>query len=317
MCYGDRMQVTIRALRESDLPDAEAIYRQSFSAFLRIPEWMLGDVNHVRARFRANPDSAFGAEINGKLVGSAFATRWGSVAILGPATVQPKGVVGNAGQLMMQHLVDVSSKWGTRLQLGYTFAQSPKHIELHIKLGMWPRSLTGIMTQLVRRTGAAGQHAVFSALAEPQREEVLRECARLSGAIFPGLDLSSEIGAVQRCGFGDTLIIRENGALQGFAVCHVGAGTEAGSDTCYVKFGAVVPGAGADARFVRLMEECEAYARSRAAPRLVCGTSLGRSRAFALMQARGFQITFQGVGMHRPNTPAFAGEDDFVIDDWR
>lgn len=311
------MKVTIRPLREIEIAEAETIYRQSFSNFLRIPEWMLGDVNHVRARFRASPETAWAAELDGKLIGSAFATRWGSVAVLGPATVQPKGFVGNAGHLLMQHLVDVSSAWGAKLQVAYTFAQSPKHTELHAKLGMWPRFLTGIMTQLVKKTGPDFQSVLVSSLEGIEREAVLEALTEITHAIYEGLDLTQEIQAVARCGLGDTLFVGDDDGVAGFAVCHVGAGTEAGSDTCYVKFGAVRPGPGAEARFELLLDECEAYARLRGVQRLVCGVSLGRVQAFQRLQQRGFQITFQGVAMHRPNVPAHTGPGDFVIDDWR
>ena len=48
--------------------------------------------------------------------------------------------------------------------------------------------------------------------------------------------------------------------LEGMAVCHRGAGSEAGGDRCYVKFAAVLPGDGAGERFERLLDACEAFA---------------------------------------------------------
>ncbi len=43
-----------------------------------------GDADYVRTRWLADPKTALGAEIDGKLVGSNFATRWGSVAFSDP-----------------------------------------------------------------------------------------------------------------------------------------------------------------------------------------------------------------------------------------
>ena len=40
-------------------------------------------------------------------------------------------------------------------------------------------------------------------------------------------------------GIGDVVLLGDPAAPAGFALCHVGPGTEAGSNTCYAKFGAV------------------------------------------------------------------------------
>jgi hypothetical protein len=51
--------------------------------------------------------------------------------------------------------------------------------------------------------------------------------------------------AVDTQGLGDTVLLAEADRFAGFAVCHSGGGSEAGSGACYVKFGAVLPGEGA------------------------------------------------------------------------
>ena len=38
---------------------------------------------------------------------------------------------------------------------------------------------------------------------------------------------------------GDTVLIDDGAGLHGVAICHAGAGTEAGAGACYVKFDAV------------------------------------------------------------------------------
>ena len=101
------------------------------------------------------------------------------------------------------------------------------------------------------------------------------------------------------------------------AVCHVGAGTEAGSGTCYVKFGAVRPGPGAERWFGVLIDACHVLAAELGASVLVAGANAGRERAWRVLAGRGFRRDFQGVTMHRPNEPGYSTNDSFVIDDWR
>jgi hypothetical protein len=42
---------------------------------------------------------------------------------------------------------------------------------------------------------------------------------------------------VESQGLGEVLLLDDSSGLAGMAVCHLGAGTEAGGKGCYVKFG--------------------------------------------------------------------------------
>src|SRR5262249_42616086 len=121
-------------------------------------------------------------------------------------------------------------------------------------------------------------------------------------------------GAATR--LGDTVLVRQGDELEGLAVCHVSAGSEAGSGACFVKFGAVRAGAGEDA-FDALLAACEAFGAAGGATALVAGMNLAREHAYRRMLALGFRTTMQGVSMHRPNEPGYSRAGVFAIDDWR
>jgi hypothetical protein len=116
---------------------------------------------------------------------------------------------------------------------------------------------------------------------------------------------------------GDVVVLDDNAGLQGVAVCHVGAGTEAGGGACYIKFGAVRPGRGAERRFGLLIDACHGLAADRGASVLVAGANAGRDRAWGVLADRGFRRDLQGVAMHRPNDAGYSTSDSYVIDDWR
>jgi hypothetical protein len=102
------------------------------------------------------------------------------------------------------------------------------------------------------------------------------------------------------------------------AVCHRGAGREAGSDTCYVKFAAVRPGKDAAMRFERLLDACQAFAAGSGLGRLVAGVNTGRLDAYCRLLARGFRTERIGVSMRlRPDGPHFDTPAHYVIDDLR
>jgi hypothetical protein len=113
------------------------------------------------------------------------------------------------------------------------------------------------------------------------------------------------------------VLLAESDGLGGFAVCHCGGGTEAGSGACFVKFGAVMPGAGAEARFERLVDACEAMAAGRGLSRLIAGVNAARHGAYRALLGRGYRAVLNGVLMLRPNEPAYDRPDAYVIDDLR
>ncbi len=128
--------------------------------------------------------------------------------------------------------------------------------------------------------------------------------------------MTRDILAVATDGLGDTVLVREGDRLVGFAVCHAGARTEAGSGTCLVKFGAVRAGAGVG-ELDLLLDACEAFASERGAKTLMAGTNLARDATYRRLLARGFRTAIQGVAMHRPNEPGYSRPDVFALDDWR
>jgi predicted N-acetyltransferase YhbS len=86
-----KTDVTVRPLQEADLGEADRIMRLAFGTFLGLPDPMafMGDADHVRTRWAADPACALAAEVDGRLVGTNFVTRWGSVGFFGPLTVDP------------------------------------------------------------------------------------------------------------------------------------------------------------------------------------------------------------------------------------
>jgi ribosomal protein S18 acetylase RimI-like enzyme len=313
------IDVTIRPLAEPDLPAAERIFRLAFGTFLGLPDPLsfAGDTAYVATRWRTDPTAALAAEVDGALAGSNFAARWGSFGFFGPLSVRPDLWDAGVAQRLLARTMDLFAAAGTRHVGLFTFAQSPKHVGLYQKFGFWPRFLTAVMGRAVAARPRSGWSTVSEAPGS-RRDACVDECGALADAVFAGLDPTPEIRTIAAQALGDTLLVRdEHGALDALALCHCGPGTEAGSGTCYVKFGAVRPGPDAPARFTRLLDACEELAAARGLVTLAAGVNLGREAAYRIMVERGFRTFLQGVAMQRPNEPAFNRPDAFVLDDWR
>src|SRR5256885_6555736 len=305
-----RVKVAVRPLLESDLAAADRVFRLASGTEFGLPEPMAfrGDSDLVKTRWRADPAAALGAFRGEELIGSSFAARWGSFGVLGPITVGPDCWENGIGKRLLEPTMALFEGWGIRQAGLFTLPQSPKHVALYQKFGFWPQALTAVMSKPVEpRPGSRPWSWCTGSPA------ALQPCFELTEQIFPGLDLQREILAIGNQALGETVLLPD----AGFAACHIGKGSEAGSGVTYVKFGAVRPGRDAPVLFDRLLAACEALAAERGCSKLVAGVNTARHAAYRSMMERGFRAFLHGVAMQRPNEPGYNRPDCFVIDDWR
>jgi GNAT superfamily N-acetyltransferase len=302
------VKAVVRPMREEDLDETDRIMRLAFGTFL----------GHTR--YWADPRAALVAEVDGKIVGSNFALDWGSMGILGPLTVHPEYWDKGVARLLLDHTMKIFEMWGTKHIGLFTFAQSSKHVHLYQKYGFWPRYLTAIMSKEVVKfpRDTSVDVIYYSKLnSDRQKKDIVQKCAQLTDLILEEMDLKKEINSVENQKLGETILLEEDGAIEAMALCHCGPNTEAGSGTCYIKFGAVKPDSNSARMFDNLLDACEQYAHLQNAVRLVGGVNSGRHNAYRRMIKLGFRTDIQGVAMHRPNEMGYNREEVYVIDDWR
>jgi GNAT superfamily N-acetyltransferase len=312
------VRALVRGMRESDLSAARSILRLAFGTFMGVPDpsSFAADKEYVVTRWKANPEAALVADIEGTVVGSNFATNWGSFGFFGPLTVLPEFWNKGVAQSLLGATMDLFETWGVREAGLFTFAQSGRHVHLYQKFGFWPRFLTAIMEKPVGANTATASWK-YSELNASERGQAMDACRALTDLIFEGLDVTGEIRSVQEQKLGETVLIWNGDVLDAFAVCHCGEGTEAGANSCYIKFAAVAPAANAEARFEQLLKACEALSAERGLKRIEAGVNLARGRAYRGMLEQGFRTEIQGVAMHRGDLPGFNRADVYVVDDWR
>lgn len=313
------MSAVVRPMREGDLATAQRICRTAFGTFLGAPDpenfWT--DRDYVYGRFDAEHTRSFAAELDGAVVGSNFATRWGSVGFFGPLTVRPDLWDRGVAQPLVAAVCDAFNEWGLRHAGLCTFPHSPKHIHLYGKFGFYPRFLTALMAAPARAS-SDGRWSRYSELPPGDRRAAEIACREITEALYPGLDLGPEIRTCSARSLGDTLLLRDRSdRIAGFAVCHWGPASEAGEGCCFIKFGAVRPGPEAGGQFAELLAAGRALAAAVAMPHLLAGVNLGREEAYRHMAANEFRTEVQSVTLHRPNEPGYSRPGLFVLDDWR
>lgn len=312
-------ELKIRLLQEQELIQADRIFRLAFGTFIGLPEPMqfCGDAAYFPHRWKTEPTAAFAAEVDRQLVGSILGIHWGSFSYFGPLSVHPDFWSRGIAKSLVAAVMERFDRWGTRHTGLFTFPNSSKHHRLYQQFGFYPRFLTPVMEKAIQPSQFTLERCRYSHLTDIEKAEVLKESQNLTDAIYEGLDLSTEIQAVDSLQLGDTALLWDSDRLVGFAICHWGKGTEAGSQTCFVKFGAIRPGIKAGEQFERLLTLSEALSFQQGLTKLIAGVNTSRYEAYSRMLARGFRAEIVGVAMQKPNEPGFNRPDAFVLDDWR
>jgi GNAT superfamily N-acetyltransferase len=314
-------EIIIRPLIESDLAEADRIIRVAFGTFLGMPNPMafMGDAVMARSRWIVDPGGVLAAEHDGRVIGSNFATNWGSFAFFGPITVEPEYWNRGVAQRLLGPTMEIFRGWGNRHVGLYTFPNSPKHMALYQKFGFWPRDLVVSFAKKVDPGAQAPPETTRFSQGKPEdREGLIAACRGVTDAIFEGLDVQREIRAVAEQNLGDTILVWDSSRLAAFAVCHTGAGSEAGSGVCYAKFAAVRPDSRAGKNFARLLGAIEAFAALRNATKVTGDVNVARREAFQAMLAHGFRPERNGVAMEAGKAGSgYNRAGVYILDDWR
>lgn len=309
--------IAVRAMTAADLDAAALVWRLAFGTHFGAPEpaRFREDMPFIETRFATDPALAFVAVHGGRLLGSIIGMDWGGQLVLGPLSVDPEFWGKGVARLLVARFLDAADRRGTKLTTLFTFPQSTTHLRLYESFGFVPMYLTPILGKAVGGGAPQSSGRLLSALTVAERAAALAACSAVTGEVHYGLDLRRQIEAVAAQRLGETVLVERDGSVAGFALCHLGVGSEAGEGVLFVKFAAVRPGAAAD--FERLLDAVEALAAARGVRRIALGINTGRRDAYRRVVARGFRSEFVGVAMHRPDGIGSLGADRYVIDDWR
>lgn len=311
------MKVKVRPLIEADLPAARACNRAAFAAFYDMPDpaAFRPGADVIGPRWRAWPQGAIAVDIDGDLAAVGLMMHWGSACILGPLTVLPKYWSTGLARRIMAALIDVVEREEFAFTGLFTHPQSPTHIRLYEDHGFVMQRITAVMAKAPEVKNAPAGLSLFSKASDPGAE--LDAMQALTHQIEPGLDLRREVDCVALGGLGETLLLRDDRGLAGFAVCHHGPQSEASEGQMLVKFAAAASGAQAQDRFASLLAAIENHAGERGLAKVVAGTNAGRSEAYRIMKEAGYITQMNGVAMMRPAVDGYNHPEKLVIDDWR
>lgn len=310
--------IAVRPMKADDVPEADRIFRVAFATYLQIqdPQAFMTGREMVRGRFGTDPSGAIVAVDGDKVVGSNLITNWGAFGFFGPLTIDPALWGKGIAKRLMAATLERFASWETRSEGLFTFSDSVQHQALYQRFGFWPRFLTAVMR---KAPAAASAPSVtrFSQLTHAERLEALLLVRDLGADALEGLDIGREVQGIDSQSLGETLFLWSESRLEGIAFCHFGNKSEAGENSCYVKFAVARPGPTAAATFDGLLDACEALAVEMGVSDIEIGANAETVEAYKAVLQHGFKPAHLGVYMHRGEGSGIYRPDLFVAADLR
>jgi GNAT superfamily N-acetyltransferase len=285
------------------------------------------DSRLIKSRFQKEPAGCFVAEDPAHgLIGAVLSIAWGSVAWLGPLLVHPE-LSGKGVELqLLQAVLNYWEPMGLSAQGVETNPASPADIEFYASFGFRPQFLTATLIgdvdpggprEPIRQRSPSFELIRLSQLTDALEETMLANCRRISERHYPGLDYGKELQIVKELNLGDTLLLAVGERLYGFAICHVGAGSEAAEESCYVKALLIDPAIDDQETLLALVEACEGYARMHQLKAIRLGVNLACWEGYQAVAARGYQLRQLRLRMVRPIDDLLRDPSPFHFNDWR
>ena len=311
----------IRQLRLDEIAEIDDVFRAAFGTHLgQANQREFAPGRSCFGRLSLQPNGAFGAYVDNRLVGFSLSVIWGSLAVFGPLAVLPEFWGAGIGQRLLAKAVNFFVSEGVADSALCTFPDSPKHISLYKKFGFHPGYLIAMLSKLVPEyepSFEVERKEVFSSLSPDEKVAVLNRSKMITSTIHKGLDLTGEIQNISEHSLGDTVLLWQGDDIVGFAVCNYGLGSETEAGIFYIKFAVVSSGENADRNFRALINRCEVVAESKGLNTLFCGVNTGRQEALESMLSNGFRIDSLSVAMQMSNRDSYNRCGVYILDDWR
>jgi GNAT superfamily N-acetyltransferase len=210
--------------RLEDVPQLNEVFSEAFTERYR-RDGMVGvrvpALNPAIWRY-AIEDAAEGAMLwrgeRGEVVAFNVAHLSGREGWMGPLAVRPDVQGGGVGKEVVRAGVEWLRSRGARVIGLETMPRTMDNIGFYSGMGFVPGRLTLTLTL----DAAPGDRAptLLGRLGAREREGALAECRELTDRLLPGHDFTRELVLTEQLALGDTLLLRDRGALVGFALCH-------------------------------------------------------------------------------------------------
>ena len=142
----------------------------------------------------------------------------GAEGWMGPLAVRPDRQGAGLGKTIVTAGIDWLKSRGVATIGLETMPRTMDNIGFYSALGFLPGRLTITLTL----DAAHGDRAptLLGRLPAREKHAALEGCRGLTASLLPGYDFTRELAITDRLGVGDTVLLRADGRVAGFALCH-------------------------------------------------------------------------------------------------
>lgn len=305
-------------MEPGDLPAVEPINEAAFGSILeklfRVRPPRVFSSRLFADRLARDPAGCFVAEVAGRVVGSLFSVHWGRLAFFGPVAVDPAVQNRSLGQALVRACLAYWQEIGVTSGGLETFPISNLHIQLYAKLGFAPLGLTLGLEKPVAAAPPNSAIARWAELSEVERGTALRAVDRIGGEILAGFTPSAEVAAP--AGDGETLLLRREGEIIGFAVCQRAPHLRPGRSALDVPLAAIDPGRGTPDDLSALLVGAEALAVEAGRQSVSTRVYGPYFTAYQALTAAGYRLTGTSVRMKWGPAAGYDRPALLLLDNW-
>lgn len=306
-------------MEPGDLPAIEPINEAAFGGILeelfrvRPPRVFSPDL--FADRLARDPAGCFVAEVAGRVVGSLFSVHWGRLAFFGPVAVDPAIQNRSLGQALVRACLDYWREIGVTSGGLETFPISTLHIHVYAKLGFAPLGLAlGLEKPVAGALPPNPAIVRWSDLDESERAPALQAVDRIGGEFLAGFTPSAEAAAP--AGEGETLLLRRDGDIIGFAVGQRAPHIRPGRSALDVPLAAVDPRRGTPDDLIALLAGAEALAQEAGRQAVSTRVYGPYFTAYQTLAAAGYRLTGTSVRMKWGPEASYDRPDLLLLDNW-
>ncbi|MCC7051622.1 MAG: GNAT family N-acetyltransferase [Gemmatimonadaceae bacterium] len=248
----------------------------------------------------------------GSIAAFNIAHRSGVEGWMGPLAVSPELQSRGVGRTVVEFGVDHLRTLGCRVIGLETMPRTMDNIGFYSQLGFVPGPLT--ITVTLDAAASDGSLLLLGRVSALERDDLVLECAALTGAIREGYDFTREIRITDALSIGETVLLRRAGRVTAYAICHSAPLVEGRSrdEVRVLKF---VAQTAADAML--LLTHLTEYARRCGTRRVAIRVQGDASRLYAALIARGARVRWTDLRMTladyaEPSQPA----DGVMLSNW-
>lgn len=303
--FSRRLNLEIRSMNSNDIEDVREVgkkawsdlYSKEFQQNLEVPKRSSKNIVFYMDK---EPAGCMIAESNGRVVGDVFCHIWGKVGWFGPVEVLPAYQNSGIGKRLIGGALQYIERQGCSVIGLETMPETVKNMALYSSIGCVPDRITYLLEKGLgeRWRGKLEPPGSLSIARyrDMNEDEALSSIRRLSSAVMPELDYSSEVRFSMRHETGETLLLKKQDEIIGFSLVYTYS-TSDGSNNSSIRLLVIDPehSGAEEGRYLINMSEEAALEAGR--DRMHIRFYTGNYRAFSTLMECGYAIKGTNIRM--------------------